>query len=120
MQFRFIDLFAGIGGFRIALESLGGECVFSSEWDKFAQKTYHENFNEIPSGDITKISSDEIQDFDVLTAGFPCQPFSSIGKRQGFEHPTQGTLFFDVLTSFRKHRFFNKINTSYWNDTAIY
>ena len=104
MQFRFIDLFAGIGGFRIALESLGGECVFSSEWDKFAQKTYHENFNEIPSGDITKISSDEIQDFDVLTAGFPCQPFSSIGKRQGFEHPTQGTLFFDVLRIIKNKR----------------
>jgi DNA (cytosine-5)-methyltransferase 1 len=94
--FKFIDLFAGIGGMRLALESMGGQCVFSSEWDKFAQKTYFENFNEIPHGDITKINSNEIPNFDVMTAGFPCQPFSSIGKREGFNHPTQGTLFFDV------------------------
>lgn len=104
MIFRFIDLFAGIGGFRLALESLGGRCVFSSEWDPFAQKTYFDNFGEIPHGDITKIDVKDIPDFDILTAGFPCQPFSSIGKRQGFEHPTQGTLFFDVLRIIKQKR----------------
>jgi DNA (cytosine-5)-methyltransferase 1 len=93
---RFIDLFAGIGGFRLALESSGCECVFSSEWDLFAQKTYKANFGETPKGDITKIATQEIPNFDILTAGFPCQPFSNIGKREGFEHPTQGTLFYDV------------------------
>lgn len=101
---QFIDLFAGIGGMRIALESVGGKCVFSSEWDKFAQKTYFENFNEIPQGDITKISTSNMPNFDVLTGGFPCQPFSSIGKREGFEHPTQGTLFFDIQRIIRAKR----------------
>lgn len=96
-DFTFIDLFAGIGGTRIGFERVGGECVFSSEWDKDCQKTYRANFGEIPYGDITKIGVDEIQDFDVLVAGFPCQPFSSIGKRQGFMHATQGTLFYDIL-----------------------
>lgn len=95
-KFTFIDLFAGIGGTRIAFEKAGGECVFSSEWDKDCQKTYQANFGETPHGDITKIKSEEINDFDVLVAGFPCQPFSSIGKRQGFKHPTQGTLFYDI------------------------
>ena len=97
MPFRFIDLFAGIGGTRLAFEAVGGECVFSSEWDKDAQKTYAANFKETPHGDITKIKATEIPDFDVLLAGFPCQPFSSIGQRQGFKHTTQGTLFYDVL-----------------------
>jgi DNA (cytosine-5)-methyltransferase 1 len=97
MPFRFIDLFAGIGGTRLAFEAVGGECVFSSEWDKDAQKTYAANFKETPHGDITKIKATEIPDFDVLLAGFPCQPFSSIGQRQGFKHKTQGTLFYDVL-----------------------
>jgi len=96
-EFTFIDLFAGIGGTRLAFERAGGECVFSSEWDKHSQKTYEANFGEIPHGDITKIKEDEIPDFNVLVAGFPCQPFSSIGKRQGFLHATQGTLFYDVL-----------------------
>lgn len=96
-DFTFIDLFAGIGGTRIAFEKAGGECVFSSEWDKDCQKTYQANFGEEPRGDITKIDASEIKDFDVLVAGFPCQPFSSIGKRQGFVHATQGTLFYDVL-----------------------
>ncbi|MCL4200393.1 DNA (cytosine-5-)-methyltransferase [Patescibacteria group bacterium] len=96
-KFKFIDLFAGIGGTRIAFERAGGGCVFSSEWDLSCQKTYQANFNEIPHGDITKIEGDDIPDFDVLVAGFPCQPFSSIGKRQGFMHATQGTLFYDVL-----------------------
>ncbi|MDA3729913.1 DNA (cytosine-5-)-methyltransferase, partial [Niameybacter massiliensis] len=97
MDFKFIDLFAGIGGMRIAFQRVGGECVFSSEWDRFSQQTYKENFGEMPSGDITQIDAKDIPDFDVLIAGFPCQPFSSIGKREGFEHPTQGTLFFDVV-----------------------
>ena len=97
MPFRFIDLFAGIGGTRLAFEAVGGECVFSSEWDQDAQKTYAATFKETPHGDITKIKATEIPDFDVLLAGFPCQPFSSIGQRQGFKHKTQGTLFYDVL-----------------------
>lgn len=82
---------------RIAFESVGGTCVFSSEWDKYAQKTYEANFGEVPHGDITQIEAEEIPDFDVLLAGFPCQPFSSIGRRQGFDHPTQGTLFYDIV-----------------------
>lgn len=95
-ELRFIDLFAGIGGIRIAFERAGGKCVYSSEWDSACQKTYEANFHEIPDGDITKIKPKDIPDFDILTAGFPCQPFSSIGKRQGFLHKTQGTLFYDV------------------------
>ena len=97
MSFAFIDLFAGIGGMRLAFQDAGGICVFSSEWDKDSQKTYEANFGEVPYGDITKISEDEIPEFDVLLAGFPCQPFSSIGQRAGFKHETQGTLFYDVL-----------------------
>ena len=97
MNFRFIDLFAGIGGMRLAFEKAGGVCVFSSEWDKDSQRTYAANFGEIPAGDITKIEATEIPKFDILLAGFPCQPFSSIGKRAGFKHKTQGTLFYDVL-----------------------
>ena len=96
-SFTFIDLFAGIGGMRIAFESVGGSCVFSSEWDKYAQKTYAANFGEVPHGDITQIEPEDIPNFDVLLAGFPCQPFSSIGRRQGFDHPTQGTLFYDIV-----------------------
>jgi len=94
--FTFIDLFAGIGGTRLGFESAGGECIFTSEWDVHAQKTYEANFGDKPHGDITKIPSAEIPDFDVLLAGFPCQPFSSIGRRQGFLHETQGTLFYEV------------------------
>ncbi len=96
-QFKFIDLFAGIGGFRLAMQSLGGKCVFTSEWDAAAQKTYRANFGEVPFGDITKASiKNYIPDnFDVLCAGFPCQAFSIAGKRGGFED-TRGTLFFDV------------------------
>ena len=95
-SFRFIDLFAGIGGIRLGFESVGGWCVFSSEWDKHAAKTYEANFGEKPSGDITKIDADEIPDFDILLGGFPCQPFSIIGDKEGFDHETQGTLFFDI------------------------
>ncbi len=96
-KFKFIDLFAGIGGFRLALQNLGGKCVFTSEWDKEAQKTYKANFGETPFGDITKedIKSYIPNDFDILCAGFPCQAFSIAGKRGGFED-TRGTLFFDV------------------------
>lgn len=94
-KFTFIDLFAGIGGFRIAFQNLGGKCVFSSEWDKYAQQTYEKNFGEVPFGDITKINEKEIPDHDILCAGFPCQAFSIAGKRGGFED-TRGTLFFDV------------------------
>ncbi len=95
-KFTFIDLFAGIGGFRIALENLGGKCVFSSEWDENSQKTYFNNFGDIPSGDITKIDEKDIPDHDVLCGGFPCQAFSISGKRNGFGD-TRGTLFFDVV-----------------------
>jgi len=96
-EFTFIDLFAGIGGMRLGFEHAGGRCVFSSEWDANCQKTYEANFGALPDGDITQIHVDEIPKCDVILAGFPCQPFSSIGKRAGFEHPTQGTLFYDVL-----------------------
>ncbi len=95
-RFNFIDLFAGIGGFRLALEELNGNCVFSSEIDTFAQKTYYENFKELPFGDITKIKEKEIPNHDILCGGFPCQPFSIAGLRKGFED-TRGTLFFDIL-----------------------
>lgn len=96
-EFKFIDLFAGIGGFRLALQSLGGKCVFTSEWDNEAKKTYRANFGEVPFGDITKEGTKQFipDDFDILCAGFPCQAFSIAGKRGGFED-TRGTLFFDV------------------------
>lgn len=94
-SFRFIDLFAGIGGIRIPFQELGGKCVFSSEWDKFAQKTYKVNFGEEPAGDITKIEAKEIPDFDILLGGFPCQPFSQAGLKKGFSD-TRGTLFFEI------------------------
>lgn len=95
-QFTFIDLFAGLGGIRLGFENAGCKCVFSSEWDKDAQKSYEANFGEIPRGDITQITSSEIPHFDILCAGFPCQPFSIIGEKQGFRHETQGTLFFEI------------------------
>lgn len=94
-EFTFIDLFAGIGGIRIPFQELGGKCVFTSEWDKFAQKTYRINFGEEPQGDITQILSEEIPDFDILLGGFPCQPFSQAGLHKGIED-TRGTLFFHV------------------------
>ncbi|HCC37292.1 MAG TPA: DNA (cytosine-5-)-methyltransferase [Treponema sp.] len=94
--FKFIDLFAGIGGIRLGFESAGGQCVFSSEWDNQARQTYSANFGDMPSGDITKIEPADIPDFDILLAGFPCQPFSIIGDKEGFNHETQGTLFFEI------------------------
>jgi DNA (cytosine-5)-methyltransferase 1 len=92
---KFIDLFCGIGGFRIGFERNGFECVFSSDFNKNVQDTYEDNFGERPFGDITQINPDEIPDFDVLLGGFPCQPFSISGKKMGFED-TRGTLFFDI------------------------
>jgi DNA (cytosine-5-)-methyltransferase len=103
--FTFIDLFAGVGGFRYALQSLGGECVFSSEWDKFAQKTYSLNYGEVPFGDITleETKSHIPNNFDILCAGFPCQAFSIAGYQRGFED-IRGTLFFEIEEIARKHR----------------
>ena len=95
-KFRFIDLFAGIGGMRLGFSSPHSQCVFSSEWDSHAQKTYYANFQEVPTGDINAISPQEIPNHDLLLAGFPCQPFSSIGRREGFLHETQGTLFYAI------------------------
>lgn len=102
---KFIDLFAGIGGIRIAFEHAGAECIFSSEWNKFAQQTYEKNFGEMPVGDIREVQASDIPDFDILCAGFPCQPFSiagvskklSLNKPHGFEDETQGTLFYELL-----------------------
>jgi DNA (cytosine-5)-methyltransferase 1 len=93
---RFIDLFCGVGGFRVALEKLGNTCVFSSEINSSAQKVYLRNFGELPYGDIRTIDLTKIPDFDILTAGFPCQPFSLNGKKEGFKDETRGTLFFDI------------------------
>jgi len=97
-KFTFIDLFAGIGGFRIAMQNFGGQCVFSSEWDDAAKQTYFENYGEVPFGDITKPEIKALipEKFDVLCAGFPCQPFSYSGQKLGFKDKTKGTLFFDI------------------------
>lgn len=99
----FIDLFAGIGGFRLGLESIGAKCVFSSEIDKFAQQTYEANFGEKPHGDITKIAAKDIPPHDILCAGFPCQSFSIAGKKKGFED-TRGTLFFEIARIAKYHK----------------
>ncbi len=103
--FKFIDLFAGIGGFRLALQNVGGKCVFTSEWNSEAQKTYRENFGEIPFGDITKERNKNYipYNFDVLCAGFPCQAFSIAGYQKGFAD-TRGTLFFDIEQIIQKHK----------------
>ena len=111
-SFTFIDLFAGIGGMRIAYERAGGRCVYSSEWNKYSQQTYKENFGETPDGDITKVDARTIPDHDILVAGFPCQPFSiagvskknSLGRATGFADKTQGTLFFDVCRILKEKR----------------
>ena len=112
--FTFIDLFAGIGGLRRAMESAGGRCIFTSEWDKYAQQTYMANFpdNRLPVGDIREVEAEDIPAHDVLVAGFPCQPFSiagvskknALGRAHGFDDETQGTLFFDVLRILMHHR----------------
>ncbi|AFZ45729.1 DNA-cytosine methyltransferase [Halothece sp. PCC 7418] len=103
--FTFIDLFAGIGGFRLAMENLGGQCLFSSEWDKYCQKTYQENFCEIPYGDLTsqEVKNSIPENFDILCAGFPCQAFSIAGRKLGFED-ARGTLFFELALILKKHR----------------
>mgnify|MGYP001497051323 CR=1 FL=1 len=102
-KIKFIDLFAGIGGFHLALNKVNGECLFASEWDKECQKIYEKNFHLKPFGDITKINEKEIPKHDVLCAGFPCQAFSISGKRQGFKD-TRGTLFFDVARIIKHHQ----------------
>ncbi|MCB1220990.1 MAG: DNA (cytosine-5-)-methyltransferase [Planctomycetales bacterium] len=104
-KFTFIDLFAGIGGFRLALEKHGGKCLFTSEWDKYAQQTYEAWYGDKPHGDITKIDAADIPDHDILCAGFPCQPFSlagvskknSLGRSHGFDDEKQGNLFFEIM-----------------------
>jgi len=106
LPFTFIDLFSGIGGLRLGLERVGGRCIYSNEWDKYAQKTYRKWFGEIPEGDIRKVKPVDIPDHDILAAGFPCQPFSiagvskkkSLGRAHGFKDVTQGTLFFHLAT----------------------
>lgn len=111
-QFTFIDLFAGIGGMRLAYENVGGRCVYSNEWNKYSQQTYYANFGEQPEGDITKVDAKTIPDHDILVAGFPCQPFSiagvskkiSLGRKTGFEDKTQGTIFFDVCRILKEKR----------------
>lgn len=111
-RFSFIDLFAGIGGMRLAFEAHGGKCLFSSEWDKYCQNTYYANFGDIPKGDIKEINEIDIPNHDILIAGFPCQPFSiagvskknSMGKATGFLDRTQGTLFFDVVRIIKEKR----------------
>ena len=110
--FTFIDLFAGIGGMRLAFDAVGGDCVYSNEWNKYSQQTYFANFGEQPDGDITKVDARIIPDHDILVAGFPCQPFSiagvskkqSLGRATGFEDKTQGTLFFDVCRILKTKR----------------
>ena len=111
-EFTFVDLFAGIGGMRIAYEKVGGHCVYSNEWNKYSQQTYFANFGEQPDGDITKVDARTIPDHDILVAGFPCQPFSiagvskkqSMGRATGFEDKTQGTLFFDICRILKEKR----------------
>lgn len=102
-DFSFIDLFAGIGGIRLGFEDFFGKCVFSSEFDKYAQITYNTNFNELPSGDITKIDKKNITKFDILLAGFPCQPFSNAGLKMGFQD-IRGTLFFHIMEIINHHK----------------
>lgn len=111
-QLRFIDLFCGIGGFRIAFEKAGGRCVFSSDWDKYSRQTYAANFGEVPHGDITQVPTREVPEHDILCGGFPCQPFSlagvskknSLGRAHGFEDERQGNLFFEIARLLDHHR----------------
>lgn len=103
-KYNGIDLFCGIGGFRLAMQANNVNCVFSSDIDAFAAKTYNANFGEVPSGDITKISAKDIPPFHILTAGFPCQPFSYAGEKAGFDDKTRGTLFFDICRILEYHK----------------
>ncbi len=102
-ELKFIDLFAGIGGIRLGFQDFFGECVFSSEWDKYAQMTYEANFGHKPAGDITQINEKDIPNFDILLAGFPCQAFSNAGLKKGFED-TRGTLFFEIIRIAKYHK----------------
>lgn len=112
LRLRFIDLFCGIGGFRIAFERVGAECVWSCDWDKYSQKTYMANFGEKPYGDIHSVAIEDIPKFDILCAGFPCQPFSiagvskklSLGRKHGFEDEKQGNLFFSIAKIIAHHQ----------------
>jgi len=111
-QVRFIDLFCGIGGFRLAFEKAGGRCVFSSDWDKYSQQTYAANFGELPHGDLRAVSSAEVPPHEILCGGFPCQPFSlagvskkiSLGRAHGFDDERQGNLFFEIARLLHHHR----------------
>lgn len=103
-KLRGIDLFCGIGGFRLAFDANNVECVYSSDIDKYAQKTYEANFHEIPAGDITKVDAKDIPEFDILSAGFPCQPFSYAGEKAGFKDKTRGTLFFEICRILEYHK----------------
>ena len=103
-KYKGIDLFCGIGGFRLAMNSNQVECVFSSDNDKFAQQTYEANFHEVPTGDIKAVDEKDIPQFDILTAGFPCQPFSYAGEKQGFNDEVRGTLFFDICRILEYHK----------------
>ena len=129
-KYKFIDLFAGIGGFHLAMHNLGAECVFASEWDEKARLTYEANFTKISpkifkannfAGDITKVNKKEIPDFDILTAGFPCQPFSQAGRKLGFDD-TRGTLFFDIAEIIRvkkpKAFFLENVRNLYSHDNG--
>ena len=102
-KFKFIDLFAGVGGIRIPFEELGGKCVFTSEWDKFSQITYEANFGEKPHGDITQIDEKDIPKHNLLLAGFPCQAFSQAGLKKGFQD-TRGTMFFEIARILDHHK----------------
>ncbi len=111
-KFRFIDLFCGIGGFRLGFEQAGCKCVFSSDWDRWSQKTYAANFGEQPAGDLTSVPAEEVPAHDILCGGFPCQPFSlagvskknSLGRKHGFEDEKQGNLFYEIVRLLKHHR----------------
>ncbi len=103
-HYKFIDLFAGIGGFRLGFESNYSKCIFTSEWDKYSQKTYQANFDSDIFGDINELDANELEDFHILLGGFPCQPFSKIGLREGFKHKTQGNLFFNIVEILSKKK----------------
>ena len=112
-KFRFIDLFAGLGGFHLALDRLGGKCVFAAEWKEHLRDLYEVNFDLRPYGDITQVNVNDVPDHDVLTAGFPCQPFSKAGEQLGFECTEQGNLFFNVQAILEtKSRSFSSSKTS--------
>lgn len=121
MELNFIDLFCGVGGFRLGLESVGGKCVFSSDIDENCRKIYFENFGDYPEGDITKINEKDIPDHDILCAGFPCQPFSISGRQKGFED-TRGTLFFEIMRIIREKKpsvvFLENVKHLYYHDSG--